>query len=111
MASDFDEVEIISDSGHVTLVDLALSVRHALGRLALGEEASLGFTESADVIRLVRDGDLVLVSTSVDGLSASIDYVELVTSFSEFLQKAYTCLVSRAPGLARNLTIRKVNPT
>ncbi|WP_406158900.1 hypothetical protein OG298_16295 [Streptomyces sp. NBC_01005] len=53
-----DEVEVISNEGHVTLVDLALSLCHALSCLSSGEDTAIGFTEDDEVIRLRREEDL-----------------------------------------------------
>ncbi len=49
-----DGVEVISGQGYLTLVDLALSLRHALNRLSSGEDSAIGFTENNEVIRLRR---------------------------------------------------------
>ncbi|MGW0825059.1 hypothetical protein [Streptomyces sp. NPDC002845] len=105
-----DGVEVISDQGYVTLVDLALSLRHALNRLSSGEDAAIGFTENDEVIRLRREGGLVVVTSSKHEWRVPIDREELVGAFVAFLREAYSRLTEHVPGLADNPVIRGFSP-
>ncbi|UUU44376.1 hypothetical protein [Streptomyces sp. NBC_00162] len=105
-----DEVEVISGQGYLTLVDLALSVRHALNRLSSGGDSAIGFTESDEVIRLRREGDLVVITSSKHEWRVSVDREELVGAFVEFLREAHSRLTGFVPGLAENQVIRGFSP-
>ncbi|MCW5253782.1 hypothetical protein [Streptomyces sp. SHP 1-2] len=105
-----DGVEVISGQGYLTLVDLALSLRHALNRLSSGEDSAIGFTENDEVIRLRREGDLVVITSSKHEWRVSVDREELVGTFVEFLREAYSHLIGFAPGLADNPAIRGFSP-
>ncbi|MEU1081602.1 hypothetical protein ABZ368_15390 [Streptomyces sp. NPDC005908] len=105
-----DGVEVISGQGYLTLVDLALSLRHALNRLSLGEDSAIGFTENDEVIRLRREGDIVAITSSKHEWRVSVDREELVDAFVEFLREAYSRLTGFAPGLADNPVIWGFSP-
>jgi len=105
-----DGVEVISGQGHVTLVDLALSLRHALNRLSLGGDAAIGFTENDEVIRLRRDGDRVVITSSKREWRVSVEREELVGAFIEFLREAHSRLTEFVPGLTDNLVIQGFTP-
>ncbi|MFT9790233.1 hypothetical protein ACMZ5E_28910 [Streptomyces rhizosphaericola] len=105
-----DGVEVISGQGYLPLVDLALSLRHALNRLSSGEDSAIGFTENDEVIRLRREGDLVVITSSKHDWRVSVDREELVDTFLEFLREAYYHLTGFTPGLANNPVIRVFSP-
>ncbi|MGV4924934.1 hypothetical protein K2224_22895 [Streptomyces sp. BHT-5-2] len=105
-----DDVEIISNEGHVTLVDLALSLCHALSRLSSGEDAGIGFTENAEVIRLRREADLVIITSSKDQWQVSVKQEELTGAFTDFLRRIHAFLTVNFPGLADNPTIQRFSP-
>jgi hypothetical protein len=105
-----DGVEVISGQGYVTLVDLALSLRHALHRLSSGENAAIGFTESDEVIRLQRDGHLIVITSSKHEWRVPVEREELVEAFIEFLREAHSRLTVGVPGLADNPVIRQFSP-
>ncbi|MEV5546288.1 hypothetical protein AB0L35_09095 [Streptomyces sp. NPDC052309] len=105
-----DRVEVISKQGYLTLVDLALSLRHALNRLSSEEDSAIGFTENDEVIRLRREGDLVVITSSKHEWRASVDREELVDAFVEFLREAHSSLTGFIPGLADNSVIRRFFP-
>ncbi|MGW5292002.1 hypothetical protein [Streptomyces bacillaris] len=105
-----DGVEVVSGQGYVTLVDLALSLRHALNRLSSGEDSAIGFTENDEVIRLRRDGDLVAITSSKHEWRVSVDREELVGAFIEFLREAHSRLTEFIPGLVDNPAIQGFSP-
>ncbi|MFJ9617992.1 hypothetical protein [Streptomyces noursei] len=104
------DVEIISKNRFVTLVDLALSISHAIGRLSAGEDAALGFTESEEVIHLRRDGDLVEISSTKRPFVVSVENGELVRAFEGFLEGVHSHLTTSFPGLIENPVIRRLSP-
>ncbi|MFE7129728.1 hypothetical protein ACFVIM_02600 [Streptomyces sp. NPDC057638] len=101
-----DGVEVISGQGYLTLVDLALSLRHALNRLSSGEDSAIGFTENDEVIRLRREGDRVVMTSSKHDWRVSVDREELAGAFVEFLREAHSRLTGFVPELADNPVIR-----
>ncbi|MFI6285085.1 hypothetical protein ACIBCM_10045 [Streptomyces sp. NPDC051018] len=105
-----DGVEVISGQGYLTLVDLALSLRHSLNRLSSGEDSAIGFTENDEVIRLRREGDRVVITSSKHDWRVPVDREELVGSFVEFLRAAHFNLTGFIPGLADNPVIRGFSP-
>ncbi|WDO04695.1 hypothetical protein ME763_03035 [Streptomyces murinus] len=105
-----DEVEIISSEGHVTLVDLALSLCHALSRLSAGEDTAIGFTEDDEVIRLRRETDLVAITSSKHQWQVSVEQEELVGAFVDFLREAHARLTVNIPGLADNPVVQRFSP-
>ncbi|WND32827.1 hypothetical protein RI578_42455 (plasmid) [Streptomyces sp. BB1-1-1] len=105
-----DGVEVISGQGYLTLVDLALSLRHALNRLSSGEDSAIGFTENDEVIRLRREENRVVITSSKHDWRVSADHEELVGVFAEFLREAHSCLIEFIPGLAVNPVIRGFSP-
>ncbi|MFJ7961591.1 hypothetical protein ACIQ62_35390 [Streptomyces sp. NPDC096319] len=94
----------------MTLVDLALSLRHALNRLSSGEDSAIGFTENDEVIRLRREGDLVAITSSNHEWRVSVDREELVGAFIEFLREAHSRLTGSIPGLVDNPVIQGFSP-
>ncbi|NUK51711.1 hypothetical protein HRW14_15800 [Streptomyces lunaelactis] len=105
-----DEVEVISSDGHVTLVDLALSLCHALSRLSAGEDTAIGFTEDDEVIRLRREADLVAITSSKHQWQVSVEQEELVGAFVDFLREAHARLTVNVPGLADNPVVQRFSP-
>lgn len=105
-----DGVEVISGQGYLTLVDLALSLRHALSRISSEEDSAIGFTENDEVIRLRREGDRVVITSSKHDWRVSVDREELVGAFVEFLREAHSRLTGFVPGLADNPVIREFSP-
>ncbi len=105
-----DDIEIISKKKFVTLVDLALSISHATRRLSSGEDAAFGFTESAEVIRLHQDGDLISVSSSKHSWQVSLEREELMEALTEFLREAHSRLTEHLPELAENPVIQRFSP-
>lgn len=105
-----DEVEVISSEGHVTLVDLALSLCHAVSRLSAGEDTAIGFTEDDEVIRLRREEDLVVMTSSKHQWQVSMEQEELVGTFVDFLREAHARLTANIPGLADNPVIQRFSP-
>ncbi|MFE9750052.1 hypothetical protein ACFYOT_34510 [Saccharothrix saharensis] len=103
-----DDVEIISKSRFVTLVDLALSLRGAADRISRGEDAAFGFTESEEVIRLRQVDGHISVSSSKKPGDASVTREELLEKVSEFLQSAHARLVEEIPGLGENPVVRRI---
>jgi hypothetical protein len=75
-----------------------------------GEDAELGFTESAEIIYLRRDDDLVVVSSSNRPVKGSVAREELLSEFIRFLRVAYHRLVTEVPGLSENPIIRRFSP-
>ncbi|MER5429659.1 hypothetical protein [Streptomyces sp. NPDC002588] len=104
------EVEVISSEGHLTLVDLALSLCHALSRLLSGEDAAIGFTEDDEIIRLRRDAGLVEITSSKHQWRVSVEREELVGAFGDFLREAHARLTGNVPGLADNPVIQRFSP-
>ncbi|MFF9790104.1 hypothetical protein [Streptomyces bacillaris] len=105
-----DEVGIISSEGHVTLVDLSLSLCHALSLLSAGEDTAIGFTEDDEVIRLHREDGLVKITSSKHQWQVSVEREELVGSFVNFLRDAHACLTTNIPGLADNPVVQRFSP-
>ncbi|MEU6759850.1 hypothetical protein [Streptomyces sp. NPDC046685] len=105
-----NNVEVVSKSGFVTLVDLALSVAWAVKRLAVGQDAAFNFTEGAEIIRLRHEGNLITLSSSLKPWTVSVGREQLVEALGEFLRKAHTCLVSDVPELAGNAVIQRFSP-
>ncbi|MER7080011.1 hypothetical protein [Saccharopolyspora kobensis] len=105
-----DGVEVISGEGCVTLVDLALSLRHALNRLSSGEDSAIGFTENDEVIRLGYGGDRVVIASSKHEWRVSVDREELLGAFFEFLREVYRHLTEFIPALADNPVIWGLSP-
>ncbi|MEV1247036.1 hypothetical protein [Nonomuraea sp. NPDC049750] len=105
-----DEVKVISSEGHVTLVDLALSLCHALSRISSGEDTAIGFTEDDEVIRLRRKADQVEITSSKHQWQVSVEQEELVGAFDDFLREAHTRLTENVPGLADNPVIQRFSP-
>jgi hypothetical protein len=105
-----EEVEIIRKNGFATLVDMALCVLGAVRSISAGEDAELGFTESAEIIHLRRDDDLVVVSSSNRPVKGSVAREELLSEFIRFLRVAYHRLVTEVPGLSENPIIRRFSP-
>jgi hypothetical protein len=103
-------VEVISNRRSVTLVDLALSLFHAGNRISAGEDAVIGFTESAEVIRLRHDDDRIVITSSKHSWQTSVDRGELLSAFTGFLQDAYMRLTAEVPGLAENQVIQRFAP-
>ncbi|MFI6300901.1 hypothetical protein ACIBCH_03420 [Amycolatopsis thailandensis] len=104
-----DGVEVISGRGHVTLVDLASSLRHALDRFSSGEDAAIDFTESAEVIQLRHDVNRVLITSSQHEWQVSVDREVLVSAFVEFVREAHFRLIEFLPELAENPVIRRLS--
>ncbi|WP_406466230.1 hypothetical protein OHB07_38235 [Streptomyces sp. NBC_00111] len=105
-----DEVEVISSDGHVTLVDLALSLCHALSRLSAGEDTAIGFTEDDEVMRLRREADLVAITSSKHQWQVFVEQEELVGAFVDFLREAHDRLTVNVPGLADNPVVQRFSP-
>jgi hypothetical protein len=103
-----DDVEVISKTGFVTLVDLALSLRGVVDRISRGEDAAFGFTESDEVVRLRQAGGRISVSSSEKPEQASVTREELLEKISEFLQSAHLRLVDEIPRLAENPVVRRI---
>ncbi|WP_421110448.1 hypothetical protein [Streptomyces sp. NEAU-S77] len=101
-------VEVISKSGFVTLVDLALSLSHVRQRISSGEDAAFGFTESEEVIHLRRDGGLISLSSSAQPWQVSVEPGELADAISGFLREAHSRLVADVPDLVANPVIRRL---
>lgn len=106
-----DGQEVISARRFVTLVDLALSLAHAMRRISAGEDAAIGFTESEEVIHLRRDGEeRIAVTSSKQPWAASVGSEELLGAFSGFVRDAYARLTAEIPGLGANQVIRRLSP-
>ncbi|MFY1598257.1 hypothetical protein [Micromonospora sp. WMMD737] len=103
-----DDMTVISKVGHVTLVDLALALRHAEGRLSSGEDAAFGFTESSKVVRLEGPGPVISVRPSVSSESAQVSRQQLVPALATFRESVYQRLIVEVPGLEGNPTIQKL---
>lgn len=103
------DVEIISKTRFVTLVDLALSVRGVVERLSNGEDASLGFTESAEVIRFRGSGATVSITSSKStNRAAATTRTDLLAELGRFLHAAHSRLVEEIPALSDNPVIRRL---
>ncbi|MFJ2896190.1 hypothetical protein ACIO87_15085 [Streptomyces sp. NPDC087218] len=102
------DVEMISKRRFVTLADLALSISGVVARIARGEDAVFGFTESEDVIRLHQDAGFVSVESSRTGKCVSVSRDELIEELSRFLREAHSTLIGEVPLLDGNPTIRRV---
>ncbi|MFF7553702.1 hypothetical protein ACFZA9_12540 [Streptomyces olivaceus] len=105
-----NEIKVISSEGYVTLVDLALSLCHALSRLSSGEDAAIGFTEDDEVIRLRRESGLVEITSSKHQWQVSVEQEELVDAFGDFLRGAHARLTENVPGLVDNPAIQQFSP-
>ncbi|MEU6073200.1 hypothetical protein [Micromonospora sp. NPDC047074] len=103
-----DDMTVISKAGHVTLVDLALSLWHVEGRLASGEDAAFGFTEDHEVIRLTGPGLVLTVQSSLRPGSARARRQALIPELAAFREAVYERLVDEVPGLAGNPVIQKM---
>ncbi|WP_125506288.1 MULTISPECIES: hypothetical protein [unclassified Streptomyces] len=101
------DVEIVSKKRFVTLVDLALSLSGVVNRISSGDDAAFGFTESEEVIHLRRDGDLVVVSSSMRPAQASVERQEVVGEIVRFLRAVHSRLVAEIPELSANPVIRR----
>ncbi len=103
-------VEFISKRRFVTLVDLALSISGVVRRVSSGGEAAFGFTESDEVVRVTRDGDLVRLSSSNRPEVVSLPQDELIVEFRRFLHSVHSRMVAEVPELVRNPTVQKILP-
>ncbi|MGW4214792.1 hypothetical protein ACWEIJ_42880 [Lentzea sp. NPDC004789] len=106
-----DDIEIISRTRGITLVDFALSLQYALKRLVSGDDASIGFTESDEVIRLQVEGKAVVVTSSKREWRVAVSTDEVVPAFAGFVEEAYSRLVESVPGLAENPVIHALRLT
>jgi len=97
-----DEVDVISDRRHLTLVDLALALVNATDRLSAGQDAAIGFTESEEVIRLRVEGSQVAITSSTHPWRAVAGCEQLVGEMKSFLRGVYAHLTGQVPGLAEN---------
>jgi hypothetical protein len=95
-------VEVISPKRLVALVDLAFSIRVSAERIASGHDGAFGFTESEEVVRFRREGDLVHVSSSVRSVHAEASADEIVAQFVQFVWSVYWLLIERYPRLREN---------
>ncbi|MES0835630.1 hypothetical protein [Nocardiopsis tropica] len=105
-----DEVDIISSERHATLVDLALSLCHALGRILAGEDAEIGFTEDDEIIRFRVEAALVAITSSKHQWRLSVEQEELVGAFAGFLREVHSRLTENVPGLAGNPVVQRFSP-
>ncbi|MFC3966524.1 hypothetical protein [Nocardia jiangsuensis] len=102
------DVEFIPKRSFVPLADLALSFRWVIERISKGADASISFTENAEIISLEQAGENITVSTTVHPKCASIPRRELLEALTEFLKSAHALLVTEVPGLDRNPTVRTI---
>lgn len=106
-------VELI-EGFKLTLVDLALGMTAAVKLLRSGEDAAIGFTESADVIYFDHVGDVVqvryLVSNRVERAAVRVPAAVLLNAMETFVESVYECLTTEFPGLAENLVIQRFAP-
>ncbi|MFD5620937.1 hypothetical protein [Streptomyces yangpuensis] len=105
-----DDVEVISDRGFVTLVDLALSIAWAGKQIAAGHDSAFNFTEAAEVIRLHADGQRIEMSSSVKPWTVTVARDQLLGEFTKLRQEAHACLITQVPGLAEHPVIRRIPP-
>ncbi|WP_411104985.1 hypothetical protein [Streptomyces sp. cmx-4-9] len=105
-----NDVEVISNRGFITLVDLALSVSWVGKCLAAGEDSAFNFTEGAEVIRLHVEGDRIAMSSSVKPWATSVAREQLLEAFAELRNEAHACLTARVPGIADHPVIRRFAP-
>ncbi|MFD0883367.1 hypothetical protein ACFQ08_02175 [Streptosporangium algeriense] len=105
-----NDVEAISKTRFVTLVDLSLSFAYSTKRILSGEDAAFGFTESDEVIHLHNNGNLIIISSSKKPWQVSADRKELADAFLNFSREAYRHLTSEFPLLAKNPTIQSFSP-
>lgn len=101
-----DDIEIVSRTRWVTLVDFALSLQYALKRLVAGDDASIGFTESDEVIRLKAENSVFVVTSSKRQWRVVVGLDEVMNAFVRFIGEAYSRLVECVPGLAENPVVR-----
>ena len=105
-----DGVEFISRRRFVTLVDLALSISNVVKRVSNGGDASFGFTESEEVVRVTREGDLVSLSSSSRPEMVSLPVGRLIDECRDFLHSAYSRMVAEVPELGDNPVIQRILP-
>ena len=104
-----DGVDLVSKDSFVTLVDMALSLAFAAKRIAAGEDAVLGFTETSDVIRFIWEGELVRIKSSENDVNAVAAGGELSAEMKRFVRAAYSRLVAEIPGLSVNPVLDRIN--
>lgn len=104
-------LELISRRKFVTLVDLALSFRGVVDRVSRGEDATFGFTESANVINIRQQEGGLSVGSSTRSEIASVSSEELVDGLSRFIREAHGKLLQEIPGLAGNPIIQRLGPS
>jgi hypothetical protein len=103
------DVEIVSKTGFVTLVDLALSLTQVVQQLASGQDAAFGFTESEEVIHLRQRGDTVEVDSSSSSKHGSANREEVGQEIVRFVRAAHARLVTEIPQLSENPIIQRIS--
>ncbi|WP_156755898.1 hypothetical protein [Actinokineospora pegani] len=101
-------VQVISAGDYVPVIDLALVARHALDLLIRSQDASLDFTESAEVIRLSGEGEEVAITSSHHDWRVSVDRNELVAALGDFAGEAYRRVTEYMPDLAENPVLQRL---
>lgn len=103
------------EGSRLTLVDIALGVDAAANLLRSGQDAAIGFTESADVIYIDYLGDVAqvryLVGNRAERDTVRVSIAELLKSMNLFVESAYESLIGEFPGLAENPVIQRFAST
>lgn len=106
-------VELI-EGFRLALVDLALGMATAVELLRSGQDAAIGFTESADAIYFDHFGDVVrvryLVSNRAERDTVRVSTAELQKAMHLFIESVYERLIGELPGLAENPVIQRFAP-
>ncbi|MFI9400744.1 hypothetical protein [Nocardia sp. NPDC052316] len=103
-----DTIFLISGDVYVTLVDIALGLRHVAEDISRGNNSTLHFAEHDEVLQFLRTGDGILVGSSTKPLRAKVETEELLDGIAAFLRSAYSALTEEVAGLRNNLMVRAI---
>ncbi|WP_433656568.1 hypothetical protein ACQPW1_35340 [Nocardia sp. CA-128927] len=103
-----DTMFLISGDMYVTLVDIAVGLRHVAENISRGKNSTLSFAEHDEVLQFLRTGDGILVGSSTKPLRAKVETEELLDGINAFLRSAYSALTEEVAGLRNNLMVQKI---
>ncbi|MET8646607.1 hypothetical protein [Streptomyces sp. NPDC004675] len=97
-----DEVELTPPWSWTPVFDFLWSMKGALEHLERGERTTIGFTENAELIDFVPEGEKVRVSCTYTAAATACEHVDLKNAWLAFREAVLTQLGVEHPRLAAN---------
>ncbi|MFG3579027.1 hypothetical protein [Micromonospora chersina] len=101
----------IRPSGHHPIIDLGLSFKWVEKRLAVGDDATFGFTERREVIHVRGAGPTVSIESSEYPYRAEADRSRLLAELARFTESVHQRLVHEVAGIGGNPVVQRLRPS